>query len=58
VCFERPSTQLFESCKHLCVCHPCLARLRQGEGQDEETVVECLCPVCRTRGTAVAVYIV
>ena len=63
ICLERPSTVLFESCKHLCACQTCAARLKVADRTDEEAAEshgpdKLACPICRRSSEVSSVYIV
>jgi len=54
ICMERQSTIMFESCRHVCVCCTCAARL---PGTEEDELLK-KCPICRVRTTTCTVFIV
>lgn len=54
ICMERQSTMMFESCRHVCVCCTCAARLPGTE--EDETLKKC--PICRVNTTVTTVFIV
>lgn len=54
ICMERHSTVMFESCRHICACCVCAARL-PGHGDDD---MRKQCPICRVRTTTCTVFIV
>lgn len=54
VCLERPSCIMFESCRHVCTCSACAARLNQ---RAEESQLQPMCPICRKCSKTVAVFI-
>jgi len=53
VCMERPSSVMFDTCRHVCACGVCLAELRS-RGPSRETP---RCPMCRVCTTATSVFI-
>ena len=63
ICLERPSTVLFESCKHLCACRLCLVKLKAnrqpGSGDDDDAADDKVpCPICRDLSDVSSVFIV
>lgn len=54
VCLDRPSAMMYSSCKHVCICMTCAARLRQSADVNAATA----CPVCRVKSDVVPVYVV
>jgi len=52
VCFERESTWLFESCRHLCLCRPCARKLNSHSDRSSCSAQRRRnpkpCPLCRT----------
>jgi len=53
VCFEGPSSWMFEVCKHLCVCRNCAMNLldQNSEATSKKSIK--VCPLCRTESRLV-----
>ena len=53
VCMERPSTIMFEACKHVCICCVCVSQLplTDAVGADRS------CPICRVATSHCSVFI-
>ena len=65
ICLERPSTVLFDSCKHLCACRMCVSRLKvarepdsDDDGEEPGGPDKVACPICRLASAVSSVYIV
>ena len=54
ICMERPSTVMFEDCKHVCICAACEAKV---SARAEESQALPMCPICRKRSKTVHVFI-
>lgn len=54
ICMDRPSTIMFESCRHVCTCSTCASQLLGTEDNNMKKQ----CPICRVRTTTCTVFIV
>ena len=60
VCLDRPSRMMFTTCRHVCTCSLCAAKLQVAaeDSDDEDNACnKAQCPICRQVSTMVAVFL-